>query len=436
MKERHWTNLVSSLRYGQCILVLGPEVSAPPTYAETLKDRLTKELEEDGRSVTADSLAGVAQQYEDAEGFGPSTLRSQVATFYASTPFEPSLLHSKLAALPFPFIVSTCHDRVLPSALAKLGKKPSVYRYDLRGDRRDNPEFVVSGSANDPVVYQLFGDFKDPHSLVISENDLLDFLIAVISDRPPLPNSLRRILQRTGISLLFVGFGIRHWYLRVLLKALIRSLSLGRSGNNVALEPLLHDLPDLDRQKIVLFYQRGTRIEISDEDINAFLGELQGRLQAEGGVVMDQTYPIGSVPRVFVSYAREDNSLAGRLFSSLQKAGFEPWLDKDALRGGEDWNLMIESQLKDTDYVLILETPALSKKRVGYVNKEIAVAREQAQHYRGSFLIPLFTEELSDDDKIEELSGYQQMPLRADQFDNDVATLISTLRRDFLRRQR
>jgi len=65
MKERYWTNLVTSLRYGQCVPVLGPEVPAklasavePPSitqdlsYAEALARRLVAELEDDNRRVT------------------------------------------------------------------------------------------------------------------------------------------------------------------------------------------------------------------------------------------------------------------------------------------------------------------------------------------------------------------------------------------------
>ena len=235
MKERHWTNLVSTLRFGQCILVLGPEVPAdvtpgspldqadPPTYTDALKARLAQELRDDNREITATSLAGIAQHYEDADGFGAGTLRSQTASFYASAPFEPSAVHRALAALPFPLILTKSHDRLLHDALEAAGKQPVSYRYNLRGDRSDNPEFVASGSSATPILYYLFGTPDEPQSLIISENDLLDFLIAVVAERPPLPNSLSKALQRQGVSLLFVGFGIRHWYLRVLLKALFPS---------------------------------------------------------------------------------------------------------------------------------------------------------------------------------------------------------------------
>jgi hypothetical protein len=444
VKERHWINLVSTLRFGQCILVLGPEVPADTpadpsatltTYSDALRTKLAKELQDDNKEVTATSLAGVAQHYEDADGFGPGTLRSQAASFYATTPLEPSEVHRALAALPFPLILTTCHDRLLHDALVSAGKQPVPYRYHLRGDRSDNPEFVGSPSADTPILYHLFGTFDEPQSLVLSENDLLDFLISVVSERPPLPNSLRRALQRQGVSLLFVGFGIRHWYLRVLLKALVRSVLLGRSSSAVALEPFLHAVPDFDRQQTVLFYQRGTRVEVYDGDVLEFLAELRRRVDALGGIPVAAP-PIGVRPRVFVSYAHQDNALAARLFGSLQHHGFAPWLDQDALRGGERWNDVIEDQLRDAEYVLVLETRSLIAKRVGYINKEIAVARDQAQHYRGSFLIPLQTEGVTSEDALEELRAYQRMPLRESQYDADIAALVSVMRRDYQRRQR
>src|SRR5262249_39025924 len=114
MKERHWNNLVTSLRHRRCTLVVGPDIRMVPgevSQTDSLMAILKAELEEDGHRVTATTLAGIAQQYEDVEGFGPGALRSQAAKFYASHPAEPSPSHMALADLPFPLVLSTCHDR-------------------------------------------------------------------------------------------------------------------------------------------------------------------------------------------------------------------------------------------------------------------------------------------------------------------------------------
>lgn len=447
MKERHWSSLVTSLRHGQCILFVGQEVPGTPslepaapgsakgvTYAEGLTMTLTDELKEDGRDVEAATLTAVAQQYEDAQGFGPNALRARAQEFYQSQAYLPSAVHRSLAALPFSLIVSTCQDELLLDALKDHGKSPLHQRYNLRGDKRENPEFTLPYSPQTPVVYDLFGSADEPGSLVLSENDLLDFLIAIVSERPPLPNSLLCALKRTGQSFLFVGFGIKQWYLRVLIKVLVRALELHRTASAIATEPL-SGLPTLDREQTILFYQRGTRIEIEDTDIAPFLAELGKRLAAGGGLVK-QTIPLGPRPRVFISYAREDADIAARVFDRLQKSHFEPWLDTESLQGGESWDRRIRNELETTDYTLVLYTPALCKKTDSYVNREIALARDRALSVRGSFLLPLRIADIGTEDRIAELDEYNEMVLRPEQFDGDFLKVVSTLLRDYQRRNR
>jgi hypothetical protein len=233
---------------------------------------------------------------------------------------------------------------------------------------------------------------------------------------------------------LFVGVGITQWYLRVLLKMLVRALELHRTGSTIATEPL-RGLSEIDREQTILFYQRGTRIELEDADTGAFLEELRERLAAEGGFI-EQSAPTGPRPRVFISYAREDRDLAGMTFDALRKANFDPWLDTDALTGGELWDQRIRDELDATDFTLVLYSPALSRKTDSYVNKEIALARERARSVRGPFLIPLRTAEICAEDRIGELSEYHEMLVRLTHFDEDMAKVISSMRRDLQRRHR
>ena len=404
------------------------------TVIEALTRELASELEDDNRRVTGTTLSAVAQQYEDANGFGPNALRASAEKFYKSRAFGASDVHKALASLPFSLILTTCQDTLLTHAMEDTGKKPIIQRYHLRGDKRDNPEIVLSGAANAPLIYHLFGHAQEPASLVLSENDVLDFLIAIVSERPPLPNSLLRTLKRVGQSFLFVGFGIRHWYLRVLLKVVIRALELHRSGSAIATEPL-RGLSEPDREQTILFYQRGTRIEVEDTDVGSFLADLVQRLEAEGGFV-GQATAIGPRPRVFISYAREDGALAARVCDALQKSHFQPWLDREQLRGGEIWDQRIESELDATDFALVLYTPAFCRKTDSYINKEVALARRRALSVRGSFLIPLRTDEIADEDRVPELSEYQEMALRHASFDEDFAKVVSTMLRDYQRRNR
>jgi len=233
---------------------------------------------------------------------------------------------------------------------------------------------------------------------------------------------------------LFVGFGIEHWYLRVLLKMLVRTLELNRSGVSFALEPALH-LDRTEREQMVLFYQRGTRIEILDVEVGDFLQELRRRFEAAGGF-LEAAATISQRPRIFISYERRDSGTASQLFNALQKANFEVWLDEESLQGGEEWNEIIEDQLKACDYVVLLHSQNLVEKREGYINKEIALALDRSKFFRGIFLIPLLMHGLSAKDGLEKIKNLDQKPLRADFFDEDVAKLITTIRRDFQLRGR
>ena len=55
---------------------------------------------------------------------------------------------------------------------------------------------------------------------------------------------------------------------------------------------------------------------------------------------------------------------------------------------------------------------------------------------RGSFLIPLRTADIDAEDRVAELGEYQEMQLRPAYFDLDLSKVVSTMLRDFQRRNR
>jgi TIR domain/SIR2-like domain len=455
MKNRHWNSLVESLRCGRCILVLGPEIAAdwsesgrdgdahPATFAGALTEWLAEELSEAIKdSSTVGSLAAVAQLYEDADkqGFGAAALHSQAAQFYASLRLKPSRDHQAIASLPFRLIVTTCHDQLLAAALTEADKTPLVFRYHFKGDTGDEREnrTFPRATPKEPVLYHLFGTSQEAQTLVLSENDLLDFVVAMVSDRPPVPTWLRRELQTPEVSLLFVGFGISHWYQRVLVKALIRFLSGGSfkkdAAVHVALDPELQTVPDPERTQTIMFYERGNRVEISDQTVAAFVAELQQKLEKAGGL----TERAAAVPRpkVFISYVRENDRLAAAVFEALTQAGLDPWMDTERLRGGEDWDERVREEIRGVDYVLVLVTPELVRATVGYVNTEITLALKRATAFRDRFVIPLMSDRLGPEERIPALSDLNETRFRERALPSDLAPLAKDLRRGWQLRNR
>jgi hypothetical protein len=77
-----------------------------------------------------------------------------------------------------------------------------------------------------------------------------------------------------------------------------------------------------------------------------------------------------AAPKIFISYAREDEASARRLYEELKRAGAQPWLDKENLLPGQEWEATIEMEIEKCDYFIALFSSASISKR-GYVQKEL-----------------------------------------------------------------
>src|SRR5438552_3084778 len=237
---------------------------------------------------------------------------------------EADTVEARIAALPFPLVVTTDQGPRLGEALRGGGKRVELGRYHFRGA---NPPVAFAGDPAAPLVYHLHGVVSEPPSLVLTERDVLEFLERLLAQRPGLPDALSAHLQKRDTTFLFLGAGLRQQYLRVLLHALRinhddRSLAVEEGGPAAG-------SPD----DTVLFYERG-KIALYDSPVAAFVDELRRRFEASGGAVaVAAAAPAVARPRVFISYASEDAARAKRLFDGLEAAGFDTWLDKARLEG-------------------------------------------------------------------------------------------------------
>ncbi len=81
---------------------------------------------------------------------------------------------------------------------------------------------------------------------------------------------------------------------------------------------------------------------------------------------------------VFISYAREDEKFARELFLFLKRDGYDPWMDKENLVAGSDWEREIERAVDNTDVQIFLLSSRSVEKR-GVFQKEIRVALKSAE---------------------------------------------------------
>lgn len=432
MRDIDWDVLLGGLRRQNCILLLGPDLSgsaAPgaepvPDLRQELADRLAAGVP--GAEGLGLGLSQAAQRFQAQEG--RNTLEQEVARFFRTRATVTSRLHEDLAALPLYLVMTSCHDDMMANAFVARGRPPISARYSFQGDLETT---VSMGTVEKPLVYSLYGHPTDESSLVLTEADLLDFLVAVVSKNPPLPDNLRSELQHKRKSFLFLGFGIKHWHLRILLHVLRMSQSDTRSFALEASLPVAS--PEFDQS--VLFYKTGYKIEILSADVGAFVRELRERYEAAPSrptpSVAAAAPPLPPA-RVFICHAKEDRARALELHACLVEAKMDPWMDERSLQPGDRWDQEIERRIRETDYVVVLQSRSLAAKTFSYVNKEINLALEQQRHARAgiSFVIPL---QIEDCEPLAELQDFQTLPCRTH---TDEQLLVSAIRRDQQRRAR
>jgi hypothetical protein len=175
-----------------------------------------------------DDLARVSQYlavHQD-DAMYPKELLTQELQELPSTdltvPCEP---HAGLASLPLPMFLTTNYDDSMYRALLAAGKDPrrEICRWNKSPALSEAPSaFADSAYAPtpaNPLVYHLHGRLGLPESLVLTEDDYLDFLVAIAANPRLLPHPIQRALA--GTSLLFVGYRLADWDFRVIHRGLV-----------------------------------------------------------------------------------------------------------------------------------------------------------------------------------------------------------------------
>jgi hypothetical protein len=178
-----------------------------------------------------------------------------------------------LAALPLPIYLTTSYHNFLEIALEKARKKPrseicrwhdglrsitSVFEHDQ--DYEPTPE--------QPLVYHFHGLDTCPESLVLTEDDHLDFLANISKDPTSIHPRVNRAL--TESSLVLVGYSLRNWDFRVLFRGVIKPRPQSLRMTNVAIQ--LEETP-LEKE-YVKKYLRQVEFEVEWSDTASFIQEL------------------------------------------------------------------------------------------------------------------------------------------------------------------
>jgi hypothetical protein len=287
MSDIPWSELVRRIRSGHLTPFLGAGISRPPLpdaaeLARALADRYEYPF-------VRQELMEVAQYAATmVDGASPKVAIQETFRQVPDPDFdEPDQAHAILASFPVPVYLTTNYDDYMEQALRARNRTPQTEVCRWNSGLKTRPSHLLTSEPDvgHPVVYHLHGHIDDPDSFVLTEDDYLDFIVNArryegVTDRSlqVLPPKIDELISST--SLLFLGYGLRDWNLRVLLRALVESAdrSSQKLSVSVQLEPGDSAVAAIGRPKAVKYledYFGGLRILVYWGTVTEFLVELK-----------------------------------------------------------------------------------------------------------------------------------------------------------------
>ncbi len=266
--ESFWNVLLENIADGECTPLLGPRVAAgllpgPCDLARTLArqhaypladgDRLPRVAQyvasiDDVRlrkSVVSHLTAGfkrrlgqrpTRQDRRAGPGRGTQGELSRTASAAGwaelSRQLDETEVHHQLADLDLPLYLTTNFDNLMTLALEAKGRRvrrETVGWHQPPGRTAADPyhDYDPPATVEEPVVLHLYGTDEDLFSMVVTEDDYLDYLARISRDHEHLlPTSVGEALARN--TLLFLGYRLDDMDLKVILRGLLPALDQAR----------------------------------------------------------------------------------------------------------------------------------------------------------------------------------------------------------------
>ena len=131
--------------------------------------------------------------------------------------------------------------------------------------------------------------------------------------------------------------------------------------------------------------------------------------------------------KIFISYASEDGEKANKLYKGLKNSDLpiEPWLDKENILPGQDYDIEIKKNIKESDFFIPLFSSTSVEKR-GYIQREFKDAIDTLRDIAPGdiFVIPIRLDEC--EIKYEELRELQRQDLFPE-WDEGLARILKSI---------
>ena len=265
MANINWGFIIDSLKNSKTVLLLGPEICVTEDgkfHEQALLDHLK----------TLDGFENI--EYYDRDGLfffkDPifKTMNLHEFKAFYNKDFKDNV-YSILTEIPFNLVISTTPDHNLHRVFES--KKKDLCKFEFY-HKKVAPKDITTPTNEAPLIYNLFGSKDHGESLILTHEDLFDFLDSILG-KYPLPDELRSMLQ-TANNFVFLGFKFSRWYVQLLLRMLEQ-----HNKNSVFIRFASND--DIKEETQTLIKDQ-FKITFVEDQIEAFVNELHKKCDEAG----------------------------------------------------------------------------------------------------------------------------------------------------------
>jgi len=266
-KDFKLNTIIEEIGKGKCILFLGPYA-----YFDNndilIQEKIDKEL-----GITSLDNEYIHKYYEDGffffkNGKARNKYIKQLRSFYAKETEQRNHLLEKIAQIPFRIIITLTSDNLLVEAFKHLHLK---FDHDFYYKNNPAPGELMP-TRKKPLVYNMLGSLNQYDSMVLSHDDLFDYLKSIFAEKSMNQNLKQELIGAE--QYIFLGLPFEKWYMQLLLRVLMLHTETLEHLDLLATKPI-----DEIKENI---YVDQFDIEFILDDTKQLIDELYNRCKEKG----------------------------------------------------------------------------------------------------------------------------------------------------------
>lgn len=267
-KLNYWNTIIKSIGYGTCILFVGPDsvMKAPGVlYHEELVKSPQFQDNEFFKYIPRDEMFLLTKKSSRFRLVINFKDYIQQNAFYDET-------YKKITSIPFKTIIAVTRYPFLIESFKKNNINFEHRWFSKVYDKSMPVNPIADPSAEKPLVYNLFGRMDNDDSLLLTHNDLFDYLTQLLSANA-IPQELQEIVNQS-VEIIFLGFKFERWYVQLLLR--LFKLADQDPGNERI------SISSGDEEDVLSVCKTNFQMNFIDDDVDSFINTLYDKCKESG----------------------------------------------------------------------------------------------------------------------------------------------------------